>query len=107
MASCGGSKDPAPNAPDSQWADGTYTSSANGMNGAVKVSVTVEGGKITKVDVVDHQETAGISDPALEQIPAAIVEAQSTEVDTVTGATISSDGIKEAVANALLEISQE
>ena len=101
LASCGGSKDPAPNAPDSQWADGTYTSSANGMNGAVKVSVTVEGGKITKVDVVDHQETAGISDPALEQIPAAIVEAQSTEVDVVSGATMTSNAIIEAAKKAL------
>lgn len=103
LASCGGSKDPAPTEtpPASQWADGTYTGSANGMNGAVKVSVTVEGGKIAKVDVVEHQETPGISDPALEAIPGAIVEAQSAEVDVVSGATMTSNAIIEATKKAL------
>ena len=78
-------------------ADGTYTGAANGMGGAVNVTVTVEGGKITSVEVGEHQETAGISDPAIEQIPAAIVEAQSTDVDGVAGATVTSDAIKAAV----------
>ena len=86
---------------------GTYTASAEGMNGPVKVSVTVSESEITDIQVVEHSETAGLSDPAVENMPGKIKEAQSTEVDTVTGATISSDGIKEAVANALLEISQE
>lgn len=82
-------------------ADGTYTGSDNGMGGALKVSVTVEGGRIAAVDVLSHQETPGISDPALEKIPAAIVEAQSTEVDGVTGATLTSNAIKGAVDAAL------
>ncbi len=82
-------------------ADGTYTGTANGMGGALSVTVTVEGGKITAVEVGDHQETPGISDPAIEQIPAAIVEKQSTEVDAVTGATITSDAIMAAAAQAL------
>lgn len=82
-------------------ADGTYTGSANGMGGALEVSVTVEGGRIAAVDVLSHQETPGISDPALEKIPAAIVEAQSTEVDGVTGATLTSNAIKGAVDAAL------
>ena len=82
--------------------DGTYTGAANGMGGAVNVTVTVEGGKITSVEVGDNQETPGISDPAIEQIPAAIVEAQSTDVDGVAGATVTSDAIKAAVDDALL-----
>ena len=81
--------------------DGTYTGAANGMGGAVNVTVTVEGGKITSVEVGDNQETPGISDPAIEQIPAAIVEAQSTYVDGVAGATVTSDAIKAAVDAAL------
>ena len=81
--------------------DGTYTGAANGMGGAVNVTVTVEGGKITSVEVGDNQETPGISDPAIEQIPAAIVEAQSTDVDGVAGATVTSDAIKAAVDAAL------
>lgn len=82
-------------------ANGVYEGSANGMGGAVKVAVTVEDGKISDVEVLEHKETAGISDPAIEQIPQAIVEAQSTDVEAVTGATVTSEAIKEAVAAAL------
>ena len=52
---------------------------------------------ISDVQVLSHSETLGISDPAIEQIPAAIVEAQSTDVDGVAGATVTSDAIKAAV----------
>lgn len=82
-------------------ANGVYEGSANGMGGALKVAVTVEDGKISGVEVLEHKETAGISDPAIEQIPQAIVEAQSTDVEAVTGATVTSEAIKEAVAAAL------
>ncbi|MDO4837965.1 MAG: FAD-dependent oxidoreductase [Clostridia bacterium] len=86
---------------DAMPADGVYEGSANGMGGAVKVAVTVSGGKITAVEVVEHNETAGISDPAIEQMPAKIVDAQSTDVDAVAGATVTSEAIKEAVKAAL------
>lgn len=82
-------------------ANGVYEGSANGMGGAVKVAVTVEDGKISDVEVLEHKETVGISDPAIEQIPQAIVDAQSTDVEAVTGATVTSEAIKEAVAAAL------
>lgn len=82
-------------------ANGVYEGSANGMGGALKVAVTVEDGKISGVEVLEHKETAGISDPAIEKIPQAIVDAQSTDVEAVTGATVTSDAIKEAVAAAL------
>ncbi len=86
---------------DAMPADGVYEGSANGMGGAVKVTVTVSGGKITAVEVGEHNETAGISDPAIEQISAKIVEAQSADVDAVAGATVTSEAIKEAVKAAL------
>lgn len=80
-----------------QTADGTYEGVAQGMGGDVKVSVTVSGGVITDVTVLSQNETVGISDPALESIPAAIVEANSTEVDAAAGATVTSEAIKTAV----------
>ena len=82
-------------------ADGTYEGTANGMGGALTVSVTVENGAISAVEILSHSETPGVSDPALEQIPAAIVAQQSVEVDSVSGATVSSEAIKAAVAAAL------
>lgn len=82
-------------------ADGTYVGSANGMGGALEVQVTVEGGRITDVTVGSHQETPGISDPAIERIPAAIVAAQSTDVEVVATATVTSNAIRQAVEAAL------
>lgn len=72
-----------------------------GFHGPIKVEVTLTDGKITAVEVLEHSETAGVSDPAIEQIPQRIIEAQSAEVDAVSGATMTSKGIMEAVANAL------
>ena len=84
-----------------EYADGSYTGVGAGMGGDVNVSVTVEGGKIVSVEVGEHNETPGISDPAIEQIPAAIFEVQSADVEAVSGATVTSNAIKEAVKAAL------
>ena len=82
---------------------GTYTAEAKGMNGTVKVEVTVDESAITDIKVVEHEETPGISDPAIERIPAAILENQSIAVDAVSGATVTSNAIIAAVKDALLQ----
>lgn len=84
-----------------QMKDGTYAGEGQGRNGAIAVEMTIQGGKIAAVKVVKHGETAGISDAALAEVPAAIAAAQSTAVDAVAGATLTTNGIKEAVANAI------
>ncbi len=83
------------------------TGSGQGLFGEIVVDVTVTDGKIEEVAVREHQETAGIGTLAVDQIPAAIVAAQSADVDGVAGATYTSDGIKEAVANALAGTAEE
>lgn len=86
---------------DFEVADGTYEGTAEGHNGPVTVEVTVADKKITDVTVLEHEETEGASDPAIEKVPAAIVEYQSTEVDIVSGVTYTSNAIMEAVQAAL------
>ena len=81
---------------------GTYTAVAKGMFDGLTVDVTVTEDKIEKIEVKEHQETAP-GWPALEKVPAAIVEAQSLAVDGVAGATMSSNGVKAAVEAALVE----
>lgn len=81
--------------------DGTYTGTGSGRNGGITVELTVKAGKLATVNVVRHGETAGISDAALARVPAEIVAQQSTAVDAVTGATMTSEGIKAAVADAI------
>ena len=85
------------------YTPGTYTGTAAGKNGDMKVEVTFSANAIDSVKVVEHSETAGISDGAIENIPAAIVENQSLAVDTVSGATITSDAILKAVADAVAQ----
>lgn len=79
----------------------TLTGHATGFGGELTVEVTMEEGTITGVEVTSHSETAGISDPALDQVPQAIVETNNEGVDTVSGATVTSTAIIAAVNNAV------
>lgn len=82
------------------YKDGTYEGVGEGMH-TIKVAVEVAGGKIAKVEIKEHEESKGVAEPALEKIPAAIVEKNSTDVEVVAGATMASEGIINAVKNAL------
>lgn len=79
----------------------TLTGTGEGFGGEVTVTVTKEGDKITSVVAVGEKETAGIGSNAIDQLPAKIVEANSTEVDVIAGATYTSKAIIYAVNNAL------
>ena len=81
--------------------DGTYTGEGKGRNGTITVEVTVKAAKLDAVKGVKHTETVGISDAAVADFPKAIVAAQSTAVDAVAGATMTSEGIRAAVAQAI------
>lgn len=81
--------------------DGVYSGSADGYSGPISVEVTVEGGEITDVKVLSHSDSPGISDPAIEEVPAAMVAGNTTEVEVVSGATFTSTGIINAANIAL------
>lgn len=86
-----------------QVPDGVYTGSGRGFGGDITVEVSFEGGQLTKVTIVSHSESAGIADPAISGIPQAMVDEQEIDVDIVSGATMSSEGIIAAVYDALAE----
>jgi uncharacterized protein with FMN-binding domain len=83
---------------------GEYLGEGTGMGGVLTLSVKMDNGRITDVKIVSHMETPGISDMALETIPRAIVEAQSAEVDVVSGATMTSRAIISAAEDALRKV---
>lgn len=83
--------------------DGVYEGSGKGNNGDISVEVKVEGGTITSIVLKEHSETAGIYETAEKRVVSDIIRTQSAEVDAVSGATNTSKGIMEAVANALAE----
>ncbi len=82
---------------------GVYTAQANGNNGPVTVEVEVNDSEILNVRITDHAETAGLSDAPIERIPAEIVEGQTLAVDTVSGATNTSNAILKAAEDALAQ----
>ncbi|AOY77773.1 flavocytochrome c [Clostridium formicaceticum] len=80
---------------------GTYRASAAGHNGDIEVEVTVDESSIKDVKILDHKESPGITDPAIERIPKAIVEDQTLAVDAISGATVTSKAIIAAVTEAI------
>ncbi len=79
----------------------TVTGTAQGINGDVTVEVTLTKDTIYSVTVTEQQETEGIGDKAIAAVPGEIVAANSTQVDAVSGATVTSNAIIEAVKNAI------
>lgn len=86
----------------SKYKDGIYNGTANGYGPDLQTVVTVKNGKITKIEITNHNEkNYDYYGPAFETVPQKIIDTQSTDVDTVCGATYSSNGIIESVNNAL------
>ena len=83
------------------YTPGTYTGVGAGKNGDITVEVTFSAEKIERITVISHSETPSLSDAAIANIPTQIVEAQSLGVDAVSGATYTSNGIVDAVADAV------
>ena len=79
---------------------GTFQGTGHGMQGPIEVNITVDKGAITNIEFVTYTETANITAVAKERIPQLVVEHQALGVDTVTGATLSSFGILNAIADA-------
>jgi uncharacterized protein with FMN-binding domain len=82
-------------------ADGTYSGTGEGFRGETEVSVTVQNGSIASISIERYVDDERYFVRAKRTILDAILAAQSVEVDTVSGATYSSNGILEAVADAL------
>ena len=84
----------------SAYKDGTYYGTGTGFGGTLKVKVEISGGKITSIQIMENQDGSVYISKASALINT-IIQNQSTNVDTVSGATYSSAGIIQAVRNAL------
>ena len=81
--------------------DGVYTASSVGRNGAINVEVVIKNDKIASVKVLDWSETTPVADDARTKLLEDIGKHQSTEVDVISGATLSSFAIKDAVVKCI------
>ena len=82
--------------------DGKYSGKADGFRGLIHVMVEVIGGKIADIKITEHREDPGYYALAAETMIKRIIKANGTKVDTVSNATVTSNGIKAAVENALM-----
>ena len=80
----------SPVAEEETLAPNEYIGEAQSFGGTLRVKVTMDGDKIAKIDILSHSDTAGVCNPAYDTVPGKIIEAQSTNVDAATNATISS-----------------
>ena len=84
------------------FAEETFNGTAEGHNGSVSVAVKIgDGGVLKQAEVTSHIETKGISDRAITEIPKRILEAQSLQVDVMSGATFTSRAVINAVRNTI------
>lgn len=81
--------------------NGVFKGIAEGHNGDIEVQVTFEKNKIEAVDITKSDETGFVSKPAYESITKAVVDNQSVQVDSTTGATVTSMAVKRAISNAI------
>lgn len=82
---------------------GVYEGTGEGRNGNIVTKVTIEDGKIKAIDVVESSETERLAEPVYEQLREEMIARNSTEVDSVSGSTMTSEGYINSVTNALEE----
>ena len=86
---------------EANFKDGTYTAVGTGIGGDVEVIAEVKEGEIVSITLGQHGETEGIFEGAVDGVIPEIIKGQTTEVDVVSGATITSNAIIEAVEDIM------
>lgn len=97
----GSTTTPTTEVPEGGYKDGTYQGSGTGCGGTITVQVTVSDGKITAVDILSASGETGSYFASAQGVVSKVLSSQSPNVDAVSGATYSSNGIIQAVQNAL------
>lgn len=88
------------------WTDGTYTAQADGYAGSFTVTVTIADGRIANIEAGDNDETPQYGGEALKSMIPEMIDNQTYDVDSVSGATHTSSGLRAAVAQCLEEASK-
>ncbi|KXG74277.1 S-layer homology domain-containing protein [Thermotalea metallivorans] len=84
-----------------QWKDGEYEGAGKGPNGGVKVKVKILQDRIESIDILENHDSPAIGGVAAQKMAESVIKHQRADVDVITGATVTSQSFKEAVAQAL------
>jgi fumarate reductase flavoprotein subunit len=83
------------------YESGRYEGRGQGYGGTIRVFVETDASSIIDIEIDDHNEDPLIGGEALEALKEAVLEADSTDIDAVSGATETSEGFLDAVSRAL------
>lgn len=97
----GSTSTPTTSVPAGGYKDGTYQGSGTGFGGTITVQVTISGGKIAAIDILSASGETGSYFASAKGVISKMISGQTPNVDAVSGATYSSNGIIQAVQNAL------
>lgn len=84
-----------------KYKDGVYFGESEGYYSTVKVQVTIQGGRIWDIQVLEHEEPEILADIVFDRMPPKMMKANTNEVDVIAGATYTSQSMIEAVGDAL------
>lgn len=97
----GSTSTPTTSVPAGGYKDGTYQGSGTGFGGTITVQVTISGGKIAAIDILSASGETGSYFASAKGVISKMISGQTPNVDAVSGATYSSNGLIQAVQNAL------
>ena len=100
LCGCSSSTDTKDKDDNSVYKDGTYETTAQGYGGEFKVETTIKDDKISDIVVKENNETPSIGGVAIEQLIEKMKEKNTYDVDSISGATKTSQGMKDAVKSA-------
>ena len=85
------------------YVPGTYSAAEEGYGGTVTVTMTFSGENITEIRITCENETQNVGTKAMDELAALMLEAQTAEVDTVSGATVTSNAVIAAAENCIAQ----
>ncbi len=97
----GSTQTPVASVPANGYKDGVYEGTGTGFGGTIRVQVTVSGGKIAAIDILDASGETASYFASAQGVISKMIAGNTPNVDAVSGATYSSNGIIQAVQNAL------
>lgn len=89
-----------------ETAEGEYLGKADGLGGTLVVKVKMDGSKMAAIEVLEQSETPNVGGEALKKLPQMVIDAQSVDIDAVSGATVTSKAFFAAVSEAKGQASQ-
>lgn len=83
---------------------GTYEAEGKGRNGNIRVSVTIDSeGDISDIELIEHEENKQFIEASFDEIRKSVIRKNNYDVDTISGATQTSNGIIEGIKKAVEE----